>query len=38
MGNFRGTIDLLVDGQSRKIDIAATSVDYARFLLDTKGA
>ena len=36
MGNFRATIDIVCDGLTQKLDIAATSVDYTRMLLDMK--
>lgn len=38
MGSFRATIDMICDGVTYKIDVAATSVDYTRFLMDAKGS
>lgn len=38
MGTFRGSIDVIHERGVDKLDVAATSVDYMRMLLDLKGA
>ncbi|CAD8050766.1 unnamed protein product [Paramecium sonneborni] len=38
MGNFRQTMDIVSENLSQKLDIAACSVDYTRFLMDSKGS